>query len=498
MSRPAWFEYDRPAEHEAVVSSVRVPLRNGLTLAGDLALPDHGGPFPCLLIHYTPYGRGERADILRWWARHGFAALCCDIRGTHDSQGSFPEPASMGECEDNYDAIEWLAAQPFANGKVGQYGQSYGALTALRVAALRPPHLAAIAPQQSWSSYYDYKYPGGIQAARGGVWPDSVPEFTGGRMSGDWLQTLWGYHPLLDDFWRQTDINTKYESIAVPILLYGGWFDIFKQGGVENFTALKRHAYFVTGPWPHGLPEQMADAPATLGMLLAWFDHWLGGRDAPLPSARVTTYEVPRSTSPGWQEFEDFPPPGAVPWRVCLRTDRSLGGEPGEAGERGYAVDGSDGPATYPGLLPDDPAADQRARDDVRLHFQTQPLGHDIVVAGSPVVKLRAALSATEGYFVLNLMDVAPDGRVLQAASGCLRATHRLGHDRVVSVTPGEMASYEIPIQPVHWRFKAGHRVRLSISSGNAAALVRDAPAGTVTVATGEHGSSAEFLVLPG
>jgi predicted acyl esterase len=60
------------------------------------------------------------------------------------------------------------------------------------------------------------------------------------------------------------------------------------------------------------------------------------------------------------------------------------------------------------------------------------------------------------------------------------------------------MASYEIPIQPVHWRFKAGHRLRLSISSGNAVALVCDAPAGTVTVATGEHGSSAEFLILPG
>lgn len=507
MTRPSWFDYDRPEEFEGVVIAVDVPLRNGLTLAGDLALPGRGtevtaGRFPCLVVHYTPYGKGLRTTTLEWWARHGYAAICCDVRGTQASPGVFPEPASAGENEDNYDLIEWLAVQPFSNGKVGQYGQSYGALTSLRVASLRPPHLAAIAPQQSWSSYYDYKYPGGIEAGRGGVWPDAVPEFTHGRMASDWLQALWSFHPLLDDFWRQTDIDAKYDEIGIPSLLYGGWFDLFKEGMVENFQGLRERSYFVAGPWTHGNPEEMENEPATLGMLLAWFDHWLAGLDAPLPSARVTSYEVPRATSAGWQEFEDFPPPCAQSWRLHFNSDGALRERVGTRGSRSYTVDPTDGPVMpkegTSGLLPDDDEADQSPRDNARLFFETPPLQRDVVVVGSPLVHMSAALGAEDGYFIVHLMDASPEGKVKHVSTGCLRATHRLGHDRIATVSPEIWTSYTVVIEPVHWRFKVGHRLRVSLTSGYVPVLVADAPPGDVRVATGDGGSYADFQVLRG
>ncbi|MBO0894401.1 MAG: CocE/NonD family hydrolase [Acidimicrobiales bacterium] len=506
MTRPGWFDYDRPADHDVSVTTVEVPLRNGMHLVADLATPTSGGtpaegPFPGLVAHYTPYGRARFRPAVEWWARHGYLTICCDIRGSGDSPGRFPGCLSQGENEDNYDVIEWLAAHPACSGKVGQYGVSYGGMSALRVASLRPPHLSAIAPEESYSSYYRHTaFPGGLAAGSGRDWANGVPGFTNNTVTTEFQKLLWAVHPLIDEFWRQVDIDTKYGEIAVPVLGFGGWFDNFKEGMVENYLGLAEHAHLVMGPWTHGSPDTMPIEPAPLGTVLAFFDHHLAGLDAPLPAARVTSYELPRDTSRGWVELKDFPPPDASGLRLSLTADGRLALDAGPAGERSYDVDPDDGPAAirFPpgGPLPDDPGVDLRDSDERRLTFSSEPFPDDVVVIGIPTLHLSAALSAPDGALIAKLMDVSPDGRVNQASVGYLRATHRLGHDRVAPLVPGEMSSFELRLEPLHWRFGAGHRLRVSLTSGDVPAIAPEAPAGTVTVGCGSGGSELDLQVL--
>ncbi len=516
MARPAFFDYDRPPRHGARCRTVEVPLRNGMHLVADLTLPASGdvpepGPFPGLVAHYTPYGRAGRRPEAAWWAQRGYAVLVCDIRGTGDSPGMFPGCLSAGENEDNADVVEWLAAQPFCTGRVAQYGQSYGGMAALRVASLRPPHLVAIVPQEAYSSYYRHTaFPGGIPAGAGRNWADGVPTYTGGRVSTEFQKELWAVHPLIDDFWRQVDIDTKYAAIAVPALCCGGWLDVFREGMVENHDGLGERSFLVMGPWTHGPLDQMELEPLPLGAVLAFLDGhctgdgWDEGDGAPGPSARVTSYELPRPASHGWTELDGFPPAGAAELDLALSGGGLLpAAEAGVQETATFVADPSDGPPaivvfTPEATLPDDPGVDRRARDAERLGFETGPFETDVTLVGTAHLFLRAALSGIDASIVARLMDYSPDGRAQEITVGYLRASHREGHDRVVAVPKGEVGDLAVVLQPAHWRIRAGHRLRVSLSGGDAPALVPDTPESTVTVVLGEGGSRLRVPVLPG
>ena len=518
MARPAFFGYDRPPRHGARCRTVAVPLRNGMHLVADLTLPapaDEPGPgrlgqgYPGLVAHYTPYGRTQRRPEAAWWAARGYAVLVCDIRGTGDSPGMFPGCLSAGENEDNEDVIEWLAAQPFCTGRVVQYGQSYGGMAALRVASRQPPHLVAIAPQETYSSYYRHTaFPGGIPAGAGRNWADGVPTYTGGRVSASFQKELWAVHPLIDEFWRQVDIDTKYASITVPALCCGGWLDVFREGTVENHTGLGARSFLVMGPWPHGPLDRMDLEPLPLGAVLAFFDRhctgdgWDEGAGAPLPPAPVMSYELPRPASRGWTELDGFPPTDASELDLALCTRGRLADEPGEGATASFVTDPSDGPAALvfgpDATFPDEAGVDQRERDARRLGFETSPLEDDVTVVGAARLQLRASLSQPDASFVARLMDYSPDGRAQEITVGYLRASHRAGHDRVVAVPVGEPTDYSMTLQPVHWRLRAGHRLRVSLSAGDVPALMPDTPEGTVTVAVGQGGSRLQVPVVFG
>jgi uncharacterized protein len=514
MARPAFFDYDRPPRHGARRRTVEVPLRNGMHLVADLTLPASGdvpeaGPFPGLVAHYTPYGRAQRRPEAAWWAGRGYAVLVCDIRGTGDSPGMFPGCLSAGENDDNADVIEWLAAQGFCTGRVAQYGQSYGGMAALRVASLRPRHLVAIAPQEAYSSYYRHTaFPGGIPAGAGRDWANGVPAYTGGKVSATFQKELWAVHPLIDEFWRQIDIDTKYAAISVPALCCGGWLDVFREGMVENHTGLGAHSFLVMGPWPHGPLDQMELEPLPLGAVLAFFDHhctgdgWDEGAGAPLPAARVMTYELPRPASRGWVELDGFPPTTADELDLALSSGGRLAPSPGGEATTSFVADPSDGPAALvfapDATFPDDPGVDQHEPDALRLGFATEPFSDDVTIVGTPHLWLRTSLDADDASFVARLMDYSPDGRAQEITVGYLRASHRDGHDRVAAVPEGEMVDYAVALQPVHWRLCAGHRLRVSLSAGDAPALVPDTPEGRVTVAVGKGGSRLQVPVLHG
>jgi putative CocE/NonD family hydrolase len=288
----------------------------------------------------------------------------------------------------------------------------------------------------------------------------------------------------------------------VPVLGFGGWHDLFPKGMVDNYLAAKDQSWLMMFPWAHldFVPGQR-DFPVVDRALLAWFDHWLLELPgAPLPSARVTSWELPSRTG-RWVELADWPD-GARTAGFHLNADGTLRDTAGAAGELLYPVNPYDNGCVCgdsgASSIPDDPANDQRLADEARLHFDSAPLAQNTVIAGEPVARVRAALSATDGNLIVRLQDVAPDGTSFVITTGWLRATHRSGHEHPETLAPGSVYDFTVRLWPTHWKVAAGHRLRVSVSSGDIGAVEPNAPAGTVTVLAGAGGSTIDVPVRPG
>jgi len=132
-----------------VNSDVMVRARDGIGLATDVYLPDGPGPFPTVLTR-LPYGKTEAycampvvADL---WNRRGYAAVVQDVRGKWGSEGVFEPNLARNEISDGHDTVDWIAKQPWSDGRVGMWGESYFGFTTWAAAVSQHPALVAIAP----------------------------------------------------------------------------------------------------------------------------------------------------------------------------------------------------------------------------------------------------------------------------------------------------------------------------------------------------------------
>src|SRR5512141_2984405 len=154
---------DPPTHDHEVRWDVRIPVRDGLVLAANLWLPQArpdqpAETFPAIL-EMIPYGKDSwrrNGDTGRgeWFAARGFALCRLDVPGTGGSPGIARDEYEDAQTRDGYDAVEWLAAQSWCNGKVGMCGISWGGFTSIQVASLRPPHLRAILPMYATDDRY--------------------------------------------------------------------------------------------------------------------------------------------------------------------------------------------------------------------------------------------------------------------------------------------------------------------------------------------------------
>jgi predicted acyl esterase len=492
---PAWFSYHRPAGFAVERKAIQVPMRDGIKLGCTLFAPKgpSSGRYPVIISGFWPYYSPQsfkwEAPLGQFFATHGYADLICAMRGTYTSGGRFPGwwmPLTTG---DNYDLVEWAAGQRWSDGRVGEEGVSQAGVNTLKVAAARPPHLVAIAPQFAFkNAYLDYFYPGGIANDPSQSPAQGVTDYRG--VSPQEQNAIWAAHPLDDAFWQQASVQS--ERIDVPTLMIGGWPDYMVTGDIGNYHAVPRNdMWLVMGDWEHGFePEPLRES-----MLLAWFDHWLKRSGGALPSARVTSYEMSDRSGNRWAEMPSYPPPHTHTQRLNLTSAGGLDVAAGPSGTSQYAVAAQDGPAAVcfpPGTC--DPTHDFADTDSKRLTFTSAPMPKALVVVGRPQVQLRGALSSTDGNLVVKVMDVAPDGQVHQISVGYLKASHRLSQSKAKPVVPSQMTNFVISVWPLDWQLAPGHSLRLSLTSGDSPKIAADAPSGTVTVATGQGGSYIEFL----
>jgi len=315
----------------------------------------------------------------------------------------------------------------------------------------------------------------------------------------DWLD-----HPSYDDYWKAIAPKESHSKITIPTLNIGGWYDLFLGGTIANFVAMKQKgAQLLIGPWAHGattgwfsdrsygfLANYAAIDPT--GIHVRWFDHYLKGIDNGVEAAAPVRLFIMGIDQ--WRDEQDWPLPDTRFTPYYLRAGGALSTEvPGDENPSSYDYDPADpvptcgGPTFLPGLFIGANAGprDQRAIDgraDV-LTFQTEPLAKDTEVTGPVELVLYVSSSARDTDFTGKLVDVHPDGRAEHLTDGILRARYRNSMSAPELLTPGEVYELHVDLWATANVFRAGHRIRLDVSSSNFPRFDRNTNTGE-TVAT--------------
>lgn len=513
-----------PITYEA---NVAMQARDGVTLRADIYRPKEDGRYPVLLLR-APYDKRIYITEAIAGAQRGYVYVVQDTRGRFGSDGDWYP--FRHEANDTYDAVEWAAALPCANGKVGLTGISYVAVPGLLGAIAAPPHLVAIYPGITASDYHDnWIYQGGalMQAFAQGwsqyfsqaeamrrlakvqppAWTDAlrIPPVTHPPVEAFSTTDLspyyrdWISHPAEDAYWQAWSIERNYGRIKVPALHWGAWYDLFMPGAIRLYQGLKEHGgspearagqRLVITPGGHaGVTQKIGSVDFgkesvfdfwSYGM--RWFDWVLKGLDNGVAREKPVRLFVMGTNV--WRDEDDWPLARAKAMRYHLRSgghantlkgDGTLSLEPPGAEPADTCVyDPLDPTPTRGGVLavPTGITAgpqDQRPveeRADV-LVYTAPPFAEDTEVTGMVTLELFARSSAVDTDFTGKLVDVAPDGTALNLCEGILRARYRNSLEQPELLHPGETYRLRIEVGATANVFLMGHSLRLEVASAN-------------------------------
>ncbi len=493
VSRFGLYSGYSPVLYDSTVrTSLYLTMRDGVRIAIDVLRPAKAGkveekPLPVIWTH-NRYRRAFRAGgrlvtiadspDVRNLIMHGYIAASADARGSGASFGAAKGILTPEESQDAYEITEWLARQPWSDGKVGMFGGSYLGMTQLMAAGTKPPHLKAIFPVTALFDLYDAVAEGGVAKTAfsekwsalayrldtepgaepvdadrdGALLKKALAEHKAGNIPvgrimenvrfRDAVDPASGVAPFLT--WQPAAKIAEINAGGVPMYIWGGWFDAFVRHAFlsyRNFAAPRR---LVVGAWSHSPkdPEIVKEEFTLLAVEeLRWFDHWLKGVANGIMTEPPIYYQVmvePKKNV--WKTSAVWPLPDAVPVREYLAAGRSLtsasandgklaAAPPKKAGSDAYTVDDevTTGTATrwdnatgggfaYPDL------ADHDARS---LTYTTPALKTDLEVTGFPIAHVWLGSTAADADLFAYLEEVYPEGGSRYITEGALRASVR-------------------------------------------------------------------------
>ena len=504
-----------------LLRNVMVPMRDGVRLATTIYLPSAEGRYPTVLVR-TAYNRmGVRDDF---FPSRGTALVGQDCRGRYASEGEFYP--FVHEAEDGFDTLEWIGRQPWSNGKVGMFGDSYLAATQFYAAAESSPCLKALNPRFMTSDCWKRAYYCDGAFSLGLTWSWLCFE-SNARVSEASLMPAYdvprllrhlplltldeasgaGVVPYYRDYvrrfaydaeWKRISIREKFSKFTMPVYLIGGWYDYYPGEAVSTFHGLRRDAptaalrdshRLLIGPWIHGMNSTTTLGDMDFGSEALkendathrWLDCLLhDGRPADVQQAPIRVFVMGANR---WQDEYEWPPARAQAVPFYLHEAGGLSRQaPGSESADRYTYDPNDPVPTTGGnhsIGPYNPGLwemaksgpyDQRSiesRQDV-LVFTSDILDQDTEVTGNVTLRLHAASSAPDTDFVGRVTDVYPDGRSINIVEGVLRTRFRedlFGAPRLME--PGRVYPLTLDLGPTSNVFKAGHRIRLHVTSSS-------------------------------
>lgn len=528
--------HDVDVDHGIVVT-----MPDGVPLHASLYRPKGvSGPAATLLLR-TPYHRLRHSAAFGaalFFARHGYAVLVQDLRGTGDSGGELLPWRDVAE--DGVATLDWIRRQPWSTGKVGTFGCSALGETQFVLARRNHPAHVAMIPSGaggavgSAAGRYSYfgVFEGGVFelasafgwfAANGSKDPHAAPArpFDPARLlrelpvsglvarvrpapSGytEFLST-----PLGDTRWEQWGYLSDADRSQVPAFVINTWGDQTVGDTLALAEQWRRQGVsqkVVIAPGKHCYHEESGTTTQRFGELelanaqrpwqdwyLAWFDRWLRGRGDGL--AAMKTYNVFMLVENKWLGADTWPPQEAQAQRWYLdsagransrRGDGRLGREPGAAeATDSFRYDPVDpvpsrgGPVCCTGNPADKPGPTDQSDVEARsdvLVYTSEPLSQDLRIAGPLRAHLVVSSSAADTDLVARLVHVWPDGRATSIQEGALRLRYRDGVRRPRPMMPGERVEANVDMRSIAYMIPRGHRLRLHVTSSSFPRLERN------------------------
>jgi len=487
--------------------NVAVSMRDGIKIYSDVFRPEKEGKYPAL-IAWGPYGKHtpfkdssypasgvapfdmseycafEAPDPV-YWCPHGYIIINVDPRGAWGSEGVLTF-MSKQEAEDCYDLIEWVAKQPWSNGKVGMAGVSYLAWTQWRVAALNPPHLAAISPWEGVSDFYrEFAFHGGIPSNLF-VWLLGKEAFScsiSGQVED--LVRMAKEHPFFDDYWASK--NADLTKITVPAFIVASWSDhgLHTRGTLEAFRKIASTDKYllIHGRKKWQFFRQMVD------LQKQFFDRYLKGIDNSEVKywPRIGLEVRERFYFGNYRTENEWPLARTQYTKLFLNADGTLTSNPPQK-ESSVRYDAKTGSAQFEYKFNDK----TQLTGYMKLKLWVQAEGNDNIDLFIGIEKYDRAGDFVRFPHTVLMYDYAP------AALGWLRVSHReldeeksmpyqpvLRHQRELKLKPGEIVPVEIEIWPSSTLFERGEKLKLVVQGRDI--LTYAAFGHTETVNKGEH-----------
>jgi putative CocE/NonD family hydrolase len=522
-----WSAVREPKETEVQIQwGIKIPLRDGIHLNATLYLPlSQSEPTPCI-VTLTPYIADSAHEVGVHLATHGFPFAAVDVRGRGNSAGVFRP--FLQEASDGYDVVEWLAQQPYCNGKVAMRGGSYLGYVQWATAKEFPPHLATIVPAAAPRMAVDFPARNNIfqpylvqwltytsgSAAQTRIFSDGVfwsnlfrrwhesgrPFRDVDTMSGNPSAIFqeWLAHPEPDSFWDACNPTAdQYARINIPILTITGSYDDDQPGALEHHREHLRNAsasareqhYLIIGPWDHAgtrapLPEfgGLKFGAASLLDLqklhLEWYAWTLQSGPKPEFLRRRVAYYVMGAER--WRYADTLEAVTARHERYFLDsttnandvfTGGSLGTPPGKGQPDTYTYD----PRERGGPEVDAEAQthggsliDQRvtfALHGRQLVYHSAPFEEDTEVSGFFKFSAWISIDCPDTDLYVSVHEIALDGGSIRLSTDAIRARYREGLRRPKLIGTTEPLRYDFErFTFVSRQIKRGHRLRLILA----------------------------------
>jgi len=511
------------AAGQIVVENIMLPMRDGVRLATTIYRPAwEVGNMPVILIR-TPYNKDASAGTALSWYNKGYIVVTQDTRGCYASEGAFDAFLNTGN--DGYDTCKWIVAQPWCNGKIGTTGYSALSMVQYPMAGLQAPGLIVQEMDMGTPDLYDEYY-------RGGAWMQSdvggwIHANTASNPALEYaiIDSILAHPDKNSSYWAPSSLATddKYANVSTRAVHFAGWFDLFQQNTINGFmgyyyngSAFARgHQKLVIGPWVHAydtpsitiggveLSYPNSNDPVSGKWREAIFDESLqptalstGDLDAlSIWSQPNVAYYVmgditnPNSGANQWRYANDWPIPGYHETPLYLQTNGSLSWiTPGSSKNFTYIYDPRHPMQTIGGtnLAFDNTLKynsssvynssigwgswDQQPllnRHDV-LVFNSSQLSQSVEAVGDVKTRLFIASNCTNTDFVAKLCDVYPSGQSMLVADGIINTYKRDSVNKDEKMTALHVYEVDVDLWSTAYRFGAGHKIQLVISSSNA------------------------------
>jgi hypothetical protein len=541
--------------HDYERSEAMIPMRDGVKLHAVILRPtDITTPLP-ILMQRTPYGVDgtSRASFFAQrpeLARDAYIYVAEDIRGRYESEGTFVMMRPLAdhqnrnathESTDTYDTVGWLIKNaPGNNGRVGVVGTSYPGFLAMMAGIDPHPAVKAISPQApmidvwigddffhngAFRQSYGYDYVLGLESSKteiqvsygndkNGAPVDGFDYFLSRgsfaedvKQSGAKVLPTWKLfldHPAYDSAWSSRAVEHALDSVTVPTLTVGGYYDQEDMyGPQEEYAKLESHDarhenFLVLGPWRHGYWSSSSQHLGNLDygepigaefrrqIEAKFFAHYL--KDQPgFDLDDTASFQTGSNT---WKYYSHFPPKESRPTALYLDSAGLLSWSApkslaGAQAMTSYISDPSN-PVPYR-HRPIQPTygngsewynwltEDQRFvtdRKDVAV-WKLPVLAKDLTLTGEVIADIFASTTGTDNDLVVKLIDEYPDddadatmrGYQLLTNAEIFRGRYLAGYDKPAALAPGSIHEFKFSVHDVDHVFKAGHTVMVEIQS---------------------------------